>query len=384
MDKPLRVGFVSINDPNDVNQWSGIPYNVLQAMRTLGVRVEVYAPLSTRAKFLLSPAKALARLRHTGISLDHYPLMLNSYARQISKMIAERPVDVIFAPSSIPITALQCSQPIIFWTDAVFHSMYGYYEGSFSGKPGAVARGRRQEEAGLGNATFAVYASEWAAKSARQLTDPAKVAVLPFGASLTVDHSRSDVEVWARARREQRPRSCELLFFGVDWERKGGPIAIETAGLLNALGIPAHLTVVGSQPPTPLPDYVSALGFIDKASPEGVERIKSLLRESDFLILPSRAEAAGIVFCEASAFGLPSISYATGGVPDYVRNDVNGVCLAVGTPAAGFAEAIRDLLSDRARYAALCVSAFREYETRLNWKTSVSGLIDLCRRSLAP
>ena len=71
------------------------------------------------------------------------------------------------------------------------------------------------------------------------------------------------------------------------------------------------------------------------------------------------------MFCEASAFGLPSLSYATGGVPDYVRDGVNGACLPVGTPAEGFANAVQEMLQDADRYEALCLSAFNEYATRL-------------------
>lgn len=383
MQRDLRIGFVSIHDATDIHTWSGIPAHVLASLRKMDVKVELFSPLSERSKYLLAPVKAIAKIRKTNVSLDHYPLVMKSYARQIERAMRAHPVDVIVSTSSVPITALKCPQPIIYWTDAVFHGMYDYYQGAFAGvTPGAVRRAKRQEEAALNNCSVAAYASEWAASTARKLTDPKKVSVLPFGASFDVEHNASDIAQWARRKRRERPRACELLFIGVEWQRKGGAVAMETARILNERGVPTTLTLVGGDPPGPVPQYVRALGFISKSTAEGRQKMESLLRDSDLFILPTVAEAAGIVFCEASAFGLPSLSYATGGVPDYVRDGVNGACLPVGTPAEGFANAAQEMLQDAGRYEALCLGAFNEYSTRLNWDSSVSLLVDLCRRAI--
>jgi glycosyltransferase involved in cell wall biosynthesis len=179
-----------------------------------------------------------------------------------------------------------------------------------------------------------------------------------------------------------RTQTCHLLFIGVDWVRKGGAIAVEVARLLNEAGIATKLTVVGCRPEEATPEFVNVLGFISKSTSDGKTQLQTLLRQADFFILPSLAEAAGIVFCEASAFGLPSLSYATGGVPDYVRNGVNGVCLPVGTPASEFATAIQEILENPGQYEALCLGAYNEYQTRLNWQTSIRALVDLCQRAL--
>jgi glycosyltransferase involved in cell wall biosynthesis len=109
-----------------------------------------------------------------------------------------------------------------------------------------------------------------------------------------------------------------------------------------------------------------------------MQKLTELFQTSDFFILPTRAEAAGIVFCEASAYGLPSLAYATGGVSDYVRNGVNGVCVEPGSPPATFAGEIRKLLTDSAAYESCAIQGFREYQERLNWKTSVSKLLGFC------
>jgi Glycosyl transferases group 1 len=378
-DGCLRIGFVSIQDASDVTTWSGIPFQILTEMRAQHVDVRVMSPLSTRAKYLLAPLKLISKARKESVTLDHFPLVLRAYARQIENFVRQRSVDVVFSPSTIPVTLLECGKPIVTWTDAVFHAMQGYYSKAFGDMTDAsAARGRWQEETALRNCSIAAYASTWALEGASRITDVSKLRVLPFGSSLPVNHTAEDIARLAAARRSKRKDQCELLFVGVNWERKGGSIAVETARLLNEAGIQTTLRVVGSRPPCDLPSFVDIVGFLNKSSESGKQKLIDLYRSADFFILPTQAEAAGIVFSEASSFGLPSLTYATGGVPDYVRNGVNGVCLASGSSAAEFAMAIRQMMATPGEYSAYCSRAFQEYEERLNWKRSVRELVQLC------
>jgi len=75
------------------------------------------------------------------------------------------------------------------------------------------------------------------------------------------------------------------------------------------------------------PEFVNVIGFVDKASADGYAMLNKPLEESHFMILPTFAEAYGIVFCEASSFGLPSIALKRGGVP--VKDHVNGLLFDV-------------------------------------------------------
>jgi glycosyltransferase involved in cell wall biosynthesis len=375
----LRIGFVSIQDATDVATWSGTPFHMLTQMRAQHVDVEVLSPLRTRAKLALAPLKLISRARDESVTLDHFPLVLRAYARQIESFVRKRSIDVVFSPSTIPVTLLRCGKPIVTWTDAVFHAMVDYYGKAFAHMtPAAVARGKWQEETALRNCAVAVFGSTWALEGAARLTDAGKLRVLPFGSSLPMRHTAADVARFAAEKRSIRKNQCELLFVGVNWERKGGAIAVETARLLNDAGIQTRLRVVGSQPEGEIPPFVDVVGFLNKNSESGERKLIELYRGADFLILPTKAEAAGIVFCEASSFGLPSLTCATGGVPDYVRNGVNGVCFAPGSSAADFAREIKRLLQDPSEYEDLALRAFHEYQSRLNWPSSVRRLIDLC------
>ncbi len=261
--------------------------------------------------------------------------------------------------------------------------MYDYYSGSFSNlTSSAVRRGKWQEEEALRRCAIAAYSSTWAAETAKELTDPQKIRLLLFGPNMPSQHTGKQIASLAQKKRERGPRRCELLFVGMDWGRKGGDTAIETARLLNQTGTVTRLRVVGAKPTQVLPDFVEYLGFIDKNSQDGLRRLSDLYCEADFFILPTRAEAAGIVFCEANSFGVPSISYATGGVPDYVRNEVNGICLPPGAPASRFAETISQILCTPGCYQKLSSGAFHEFNTRLNWQNSIRLLLEFCHQAL--
>jgi glycosyltransferase involved in cell wall biosynthesis len=383
MNHKLKIGFVSVEDAGDVKSWSGTPYHLLNALKKQDVSIEVFSPLSRGFRYALAPFKIAARLVKKEIWVDRYPLALRSYARQLRKRMRQNPVDVILSTSTIPITLLECAVPIVFYTDAIFHMMPGYY-GSIWDRltPGAIRLSMWQEETALERCTIGVYSSNWAAEGARKYTLPEKIRVVPFGANMRVDHDRGAVQQWASERMSRLPTECRLLFIGVDWARKGGAIAVDTARLLNEMGVQTRLTIVGCQPDEEVPQYVEVLGFVNKQSSDGRKQLEELYRHATFFILPTRAEAAGIVFCEASAFGVPTITFKTGGVEDYVREGVNGVCLPLDSKPEVFARCVKEILADKDRYSALCLSAFNEYKTRLNWDCAAYALVNLCREAV--
>ena len=180
------------------------------------------------------------------------------------------------------------------------------YTGGFANLTNAaVRRSKWQEEEALRRCAIVAYSSAWAAGTAKDLTAPRKVRLLPFGPNTPSEYSAQQIASFAQARRERGACNCELLFVGVDWERKGGNTAFETARLLNEAGTATRLRVVGAKPAQALPQFVEYLGFIDKNSPDGLRRLTDLYCEADFFILPTLAETAGIVFCEANSFGVP-------------------------------------------------------------------------------
>jgi glycosyltransferase involved in cell wall biosynthesis len=200
--------------------------------------------------------------------------------------------------------------------------------------------------------------------------------VLPFGPNLRVEHGREEVLRWIEERRRSSLQKCTLLFVGLDWQRKGGDVAVEAARQLNESGIPTKLRIIGHPPSGSLPHYVEAVGLLDKQQPDGYKKFVEIYRTSDIFILPSRAECYGVVVPEAAAFGLPALICDTGGLADCVLDGTNGFRLPVADDGTLFAQKAKDILSD---YETFARNAYSEFENRMNWDTSVGLLVKLLK-----
>ncbi|MBB5296817.1 glycosyltransferase [Deinococcus metallilatus] len=369
-----RALYVSIQDSSDRRSWSGTSFRMRECLKEAGYTVECVDALTT----FTSPAtraKAIwSRMVGKKYVRDRTPFTLRRYARQIERRAASLQYDFVFSSGSMPIALLRERKPIVCWGDATFGALLNFYEGLSGLSRESEALGHRLEALALRRAAAVIYASEWAAQSAVTLygIDPAKVHVVPFGAN--VDVQWSDAELEGLIAQRLADGAVKLLFIGVEWDRKGGPVVLEVARLLQEAGVPCELHVAGVTPPGPLPAFVKLHGFLNKNTPEGIERLSTLLRESHFFLMPSQAECFGIVFAEASAYALPSVGTRVGGIPSAVTPGVNGLLFDPGTPPAEIAQALLDLWRHPAAYAALCRSAYQEYTRRLNWHAAGQAL----------
>jgi L-malate glycosyltransferase len=59
-----------------------------------------------------------------------------------------------------------------------------------------------------------------------------------------------------------------------------------------------------------------------------------LIGEADIMVMPSRHESFGVAAVEAAAWGVPVIATRVGGIPEIVRDGVNGVLIPAGDTAA--------------------------------------------------
>jgi glycosyltransferase involved in cell wall biosynthesis len=112
---------------------------------------------------------------------------------------------------------------------------------------------------------------------------------------------------------------------------------------------------------------MTIIPFLDKNDPKQAELLARLFLESDFLLLPTRYECYGVVFCEAAAFGLPVITTDTGGVSGVVREGENGHLLPGEAGGADYARLIAEIYRDDERYYQLVRQSRSVFEERLNW-----------------
>ena len=117
-----------------------------------------------------------------------------------------------------------------------------------------------------------------------------------------------------------------------------------------------------------LADRVEFLGHRDD--------VPSLLAEADLFVLPSRTEALPNGVIEAMAAGLPVVAGAVGGLLDLIEDGRTGV-LVPPLDCHALAAALRGLLSNPARAAALGCAAQQEVRRRFSFERMVAAFESL-------
>jgi glycosyltransferase involved in cell wall biosynthesis len=374
----MRVVYAYENEANDINVQSGRPYSILQQLRAKANRVDCVFPLDNSTRYLFALKYHYFKLCKLTYRPDREKLRLRSLARQIEARINNVSADFLFCPGSIAITELDVDIPKIFCADATFQNVLDSYETFSHCAPEYIAQGLRQEARALANCDAVIYPSIWAARSAIEDfgADPAKVHVVPFGANIETP-DEADVKSYVAVRRSNQ---LVLLFIGREWERKGADIVLAACDILYKAGVPLELHMVGIEPPPVcLPAYVVNHGVLKKSSPQQHLRLKTLIAGAHFLFVPSRAENYGMTFCEAAAFGVPSVSNDVGGIPTIVRTGLTGICLPRNSPPSAYAEAIHELFVEPQKYRELALSSAAEYRKNLNWDNFGNRLLEIAR-----
>lgn len=368
-------------DPFDKKSWSGTPYRLREALERRVEKLTVFRP-GPPSRNLKDVA---LRMMHGGAK---YPLWITqatfrNNARELKAAMGKENPDAVLSLSTMCIAELkEPGRPMFMFSDAPYLAYHEAYAGTVS-VPNRLAWFGEREANTARRLDGLFFSSGWAAKEAVRFYGsvgrggvPLETLthVTPFGAVLVPAISHEELLVRVDARPKDR---LELLFVGKDWERKGGPMALEVAGLLRAAGERVRLHIVGCAPELPADagEYVELHGLLRQDVPEEWGRMLELFLGSHFLIVPTQAECFGIVFAEAQAFALPPISRAVQALPGVVLDGQTGLLI---DPAAGAGEYVRRILElrrDAGAYRAMAVKARERFEGYLNWDWTAGEMV---------
>jgi len=389
MSRPLKhLLLATAEDPFDRKSWSGVPF---------GLRAGLERKVESLTVFQSSPPSrnlpdVFRRIYYGGAQ---YPLWvtkatIKNNGRELRAAIAKSNPDAVLSISSMCLAEVgEVSRPLFMFSDAPYIAYHEAYRGT-------IDRPRRLEWFGNEEAKVArridglCFASSWAVQEALNLYGPvgrdgssmaSRLHVTPLGAGLSPKIGREAIMQYVRQRPSDR---IDLLFVGKDWERKGGPMALEVARLLHAAGHVTRLHLVGCRPELP-PDsseYVVFHGVLRQDQREEAAKLEELFLTSHFLIVPTMAECFGIVFAEAQAFALPPISRAVQALPGVIADGVTGLLLDPDAPAEVYVERILARLASPEAYRAMAVAALDRYEASLSWDATAEKLITVMEQEV--
>lgn len=362
----MKIGFAGRWSPLDKKSWSGIYYFTYKELKKYGdVEIFNFHYPKWLSTYLINVYKNPQKLFRRNVPVEFLKDYARYYSYQLNKELHRRKVDILFVASAPQLFAyLKLDIPIIFLTDGTFYQIQGYYDTWKNFAPFSIRQGIQLDRKAFLKATHIMAASDWAKESAigDYGVEPEKVSVVPFGANLEFIPTADQLNYMAN-------QPCRLLFLGVEWIRKGGAIALDTYKILKQQGVNAKLLIVGCVPPAPIDDSnVTVIPYLDKNNPADFKRLNDILLHTDILLLPTRAECAGIVFCEASAYGIPSVTTDTGGVSTYIKNDVNGFRFPMGAGPSEYAAYIKNLINNPQLFIQLKHSARAYFDRTLSWE----------------
>lgn len=375
----MTIGYICESNPfTDRNAWSGTIYKIREAIEVAGFKV-IWIPFYNSNKYARLSEKFRWRLynllgKKQILGGVHFIPEVYIYSKSINKNKEYNKCDVLFFPRSGQIGIyLKTKKPIIYYSDATAHIMVDYYWKNCH--PLSIKMACYLEKKASQKAFINLRSSQWAINSViNDCKCPASHSfVLEFGANIEA----SDIKPIVPYENGQ----LRIIFSGVEWERKGGDIAVETVKYLREMGIDATLHIVGIKT---LPaycnksDFIINHGFLNKKEPTDYQKYIKIFENAHIMLLPTQAECSAIVYSEAAGFGLPTYTYATGGTENYVVNGVNGHTLSPSQKANDFAMCILEDIKLK-HMQSLHEGALKLYSEKLSWSAwakRFKGIID--------
>jgi colanic acid/amylovoran biosynthesis glycosyltransferase len=166
---------------------------------------------------------------------------------------------------------------------------------------------------------------------------------------------------------------------------KGQSILIEAVEMLRKEGRPVELDLVGDGPDrSMLEAFVNTRGLgagVRFAGSVGQDRIRDFYGAADCFAMASFAEGIPVVLMEAMAMEIPVVATGINGIPELIRDGVDGLLVAP-SDVLGMAGALMRLMDDGDLRAGLGAAGRRKVMAEYRLAESADRLLDIFRRRL--
>ena len=369
MHPPDPIAFIKLGDFSHINE------SVLQQLRLQFPRseievIDIFTDLISR-RYALNWFHCLKEYRtdvlfgrrHLGAALLRTPYVFHKAKRAIADRLSHRRYAFTFQTQSLFDVSVP-GTPHFVYTDHTHLASLRYPD--FERRELYAPAWMECEKTVYRNAACTFTMSTNIARSLIEDYDcrPDQVACVYCGAN--VQAARDEVFD------ERRYAHKNILFVGVNWERKGGPVLEEAFRILLGTHPDATLTVVGCSPTLSLPNC-EVVGRVPLAE------VKAYFERASLFCLPTRREPFGVVFLEAMAHKLPIVATNVGAIPDFVSDGATGYLVEPNNPRK-LAGKLMELIGSSERCRAFGALGHQRFWERYTWGQTGSRL----REHIAP
>jgi colanic acid/amylovoran biosynthesis glycosyltransferase len=184
----------------------------------------------------------------------------------------------------------------------------------------------------------------------------------------------------------ENPQHFEISCVGRLTPFKAQHVLLETVHRLRKQGRNVRLRLVGDGPDRKsLEQRIEELGLDDAVIVEGWKNqaeVRELYKRADVFALASSAEGVPVVLMEAMAMRIPCIATRITGVPELIRDGIDGLLVTPSNPEE-LTTAIARLMDDTELRRRLAEAGQRQVKEKYNLHTNIQLLAEVFKSRLA-
>lgn len=406
----ITIALLANSDPNNPAYLSGMPYSMMQVLRSRGAHIYSISPepallriyrryklrilniLPNKLRMYLKAIKSTLIIPNKKSNYKQQTpeqekqLFLNAARKnseKVARQVLHKKPDVVFGCCiSSLLYAFELDIPIVYFTDAtpdIINLTYPLFSQKSENYKSAC---KELEKKANSRVDFAAYASQNTLNSAIDDfgLDPKRGVVIPMGANIGL----KDLDTHYFKAEPPTRDSLHLSIVAADPIRKRLDLAIDAAKLLKERGWNVQLNYVGpTHPKAEASNVVNSVGQLNLTDSDDRLKMAKLISESHVMLLPSLGEAFGIAPCEAAQFGRPSVVSEAGGLKEVVQDGKTGHVLPINADAAEYADAVERIVSTPETYRKISKRCQERGLSELTWDNWGDKIIPLLERAVS-
>jgi len=350
----------------------------------------IYGSLDTLSGGYLYDRKLVAHLQDAGDEVEIISIPWRNYAAHLTDNFSATILQHLAGSRFDLLIQDELNHPSLFWINSHLKgkvnfpiiSLVHHLRSSEKRSAWKNALYRIPERAYLQSVDGFIFNSQTTRSVVEKMIGETRLHVVAYPAGNRLDPQIDEAEIIARSI-DGLP--LRIVFLGNVIPRKNLHTLIDAFSQLDPKL--CQLSIIGGLDIEPsyvhkMHQKIKRLGLLENITFHGAlndKRLKTALRESHILALPSSFEGFGIAYLEGMGYALPTIGSTKGAAHEIITHDVDGYLIDP-EDASGLATHLRELASAREKLLRMSIAARQRYLAHPTWYESAVKIREfLCK-----